>query len=195
MNKQSFLYQLKEGLIRLNEAEKEQFIRYYDELIEDYIEDGASEAQAVKKLGKPSVIASKILKEAFEEGNITPKKTLSPLLVLLLVLGFPLWGSLLIAVIALVASAYVVIWCLPFSTGVFAVAGLIASVFSMFASFFALQDGIYIAVTQLGVGVLVLGLAILSGLLTILMANYFIKISRSFSNEVFRLIRVKELLL
>lgn len=193
MNKQEFLYQLKEGLVRLDEGEKEQFIRYYDELIEDYIEEGAGEAEAVKKLEKPSVIASKILEDAFKEGNIKSTKTISPLLVLLLILGFPLWGSLLIAVIALVVSVYIVIWCLPFSTGVFAVAGLITSVFSVFASFFAMQDGVYIAVTQLGVGVLVLGLAILSGLLTISMANYFIKISRNFSNKVLHLIRVKEL--
>ncbi|WP_086314383.1 hypothetical protein A5821_001949 [Enterococcus sp. 7F3_DIV0205] len=195
MNKQEFLYQLKEGLIRLDEVEKSQFIHYYDELIEDYLEDGASEEEAVEKLGKPSVIASKILEDAFEEGDFQPRKKVSPLIVVLLILGFPLWGSLLIALIAMILSAYIVIWCLPFSTGVFAVVGLVASVFSMFASIFAMQDGIHVAVTQLGFGVMVLGLAILSGIATINMANYFINISRKFSNKVLHLIRVKELLL
>ncbi|OJG72273.1 hypothetical protein RV12_GL000979 [Enterococcus quebecensis] len=174
--------------------EKGQYIHYYDELIEDYLEDGASEEEAVKKLGKPSIIARKILEDAFEEGNIPPKKELSPLIIALLILGFPLWGSLLLAVIGVVLSGYVVIWCLPFSTGILAIASLGASVFSVFASIFALQDGVYIAVTQLGVGVLVLGIAILSGLLTVNMTTYFIKISRSFSSKIVHFIKAKELL-
>ncbi|MBM7689010.1 hypothetical protein BCR24_09730 [Enterococcus ureilyticus] len=195
MTKQEFLYQLNEGLIRLNESEKEQFIHYYDELIEDYVEDGASEEEAVKKLGKPAQVASKILEEAFEEGNIQPKKSINPLLVVLLILGFPLWGSLLLALILLILAGYIVIWCLPFSTGIFAVTGLAASLFSVLFSFFTLQDGISIAVTQLGVGIFVLGLSILSGLLTISMSRYFIKTSNYFSSKIIRLIRVKELLL
>lgn len=195
MTKQEFLYQLNEGLIRLNESEKEQFIHYYDELIEDYVEDGASEEEAVKKLGKPAQVASKILEEAFEEGNIQPKKSINPLLVVLLILGFPLWGSLLLALILLILAGYIVIWCLPFSTGIFAVTGLAASLFSVLFSFFTLQDGISIAVTQLGVGIFVLGLSILSGLLTITMSRYFIKTSNYFSSKIIRLIRVKELLL
>lgn len=194
MNKQEFLYQLNEGLIRLNESEKEQFIHYYDELIEDYVEDGASEEEVVKKLGKPARVASKILEEAFAEGTIQPKKSINPLLVGLLILGFPLWGSLLLALILLVLSGYIVIWCVPFTTGVFAITGLAASLFSVFFSFFALQDGVSIAVTQLGVGVCVLGLSILSGLLTVSMSRYFIKISSYFSNKIIRLVRAKELL-
>lgn len=194
MNKQEFLYQLKEGLIRLDESERDQFILYYDELIEDYIEDGAGEEEAVKKLGKPARIASKILEEAFEERSFQPEKRTNPLMVGLLILGFPLWGSLLLALIAVILAAYIVIWCLPFSTGLFAVVGLAVSIFSSVASIFALQDGVFIAVTQLGVSALILGLAILSGIATINMVNYVIKISRSFSKTVFRLIQNKELL-
>ncbi|OTN88384.1 hypothetical protein A5819_000865 [Enterococcus sp. 7E2_DIV0204] len=186
MNKQEFLYQLEEGLIRLNESEKNQFILYYDELIEDYLEDGASEAEAVSKLGKPSRIASKILEEAFEERSFQKKK-LSPLMVVLLIIGFPLWGSILLTAILLILSAYIIIWCLPFTTGMFAVLGLGASIFSVCASFFAIQDGVYIAVTQMGISIFVLGLALLSGLATLNLANHFIKASKRFSGKIFGL--------
>lgn len=186
MNKQEFLYQLEEGLIRLNASERDQFVLYYDELIEDYVEDGASEEEAVNKLGKPSRIASKILEEAIEERSF-PKKKLSPLMVVLLIIGFPLWGSILLAAILLVLSVYIIIWCLPFTTGMFAVVGLAASVFSVCASFFALQDGVYIAVTQMGISLFILGLALLSGLATLNMSERFIKVSKSFSSKIVNL--------
>lgn len=184
MNKQEFLYQLEEGLIRLDASERDQFVLYYDELIEDYLEDGASEEEAVNKLGKPSRIASKILEEAFEEGSFRQKKRLSPLMVMLLIIGFPLWGSILLTAILLVLTVYIIIWCLPFTTGMFAVIGLAASIFSVCASFFALQDGLYIAVTQMGISIFILGLSLLSGLATKNMADHFIKASKGFSSKI-----------
>lgn len=192
MNKKEFLYQLEEGLIRLDESERDQFVLYYDELIEDYLEDGASEEEAVEKLGKPARIASKILEEAFEERRFQKKKNISPWMIILLVFGFPLWGSILLTAILFVLSVYIIIWCLPFVTGVFAVVGLAVSIFSVCASFFAIQDGIYIAVTQMGISVFILGLAILSGLATKNLAAYFIKASKSFSNKIVTLFEGKE---
>ncbi|OJG25928.1 hypothetical protein RU98_GL000805 [Enterococcus caccae] len=188
------MYQLEEGLTRLNESERGQFVLYYDELIEDYLEDGASEEEAVNTLGKPSKIASKILEEAFEERHFQKKK-LSPLMVVLLIIGFPLWGSILLAAILLILSVYIIIWCLPFTTGMFAVLGLAASLFSVCASFFALQDGVYIAVTQMGISIFILGLALLSGLATMNMTNHFIKASKRFSSKIRNLFEGQGLLL
>lgn len=108
-------------------------------------------------------------------------------MIVLLIIGFPLWGSILLTAILLVLSVYIIIWCLPFTTGTFAVLGLGVSIFSVCASFFAIQDGLYIAVTQMGISIFVLGLALLSGLATLNLASHFIKASKRFSGKIFGL--------
>ena len=47
----------------LPKEELNRSITYYNEIIEDYIEDGMSEAQAVAQLEPVDVIASRILHE------------------------------------------------------------------------------------------------------------------------------------
>lgn len=49
MNKAYFLDSLEQNLGSLLREERFKFISYYDEIIEDYIEDGYSEKDAVKK--------------------------------------------------------------------------------------------------------------------------------------------------
>ncbi len=51
MNKKSFLRQLSFRLIFMNKEQKQSILDYYSEMIDDYVEDGYSEEEAVKKLG------------------------------------------------------------------------------------------------------------------------------------------------
>lgn len=63
MTKLQFLYQLEKHLMKLSNVEKNQTISYYSEMIDDMIESGLSEEQAVNKLGNPKDIAKQCLNQ------------------------------------------------------------------------------------------------------------------------------------
>ena len=100
MNKQTFLDELYQLLKSLPKFERQQHLDYYTEMIDDRVEDGLSEEEAVAALGSPADIAAQIL------GDTPPKKGRRyPLwAMILIVLGSPLWISLLLAAVAVVLS-------------------------------------------------------------------------------------------
>ena len=63
MTKSEFLAELKERLTGVSEADLNRSLDYYTEMIEDRMEDGLSEEEAVKDVGTPAAIAEEILKE------------------------------------------------------------------------------------------------------------------------------------
>lgn len=110
MTKLDFLYDLRAALKALPKEDVEHYIDYYSEMIDDRIEDGMNEADAVAEIGSVEEIAAKILgdtpqKEHTEEPPGS-KRRLGGLEILLLVLGFPLWFPLLIAAFAVIVSLF-----------------------------------------------------------------------------------------
>ncbi len=63
MNKKEFISELNEYLDEIEKVEKERIISYYEELIEDKIDDGEYEEEVIQNLGKPKDIAKTVLKE------------------------------------------------------------------------------------------------------------------------------------
>ncbi len=114
MNKQEFLNQLRLGLRGLPQEDIEERINFYSEMIDDRIEEGLSEAEAVKEIGPVGDVVSQILSDTplrkIVKEKIKPKSPINPWIVVALILGSPLWFPLLIAVIAIVLSAYIVVW-------------------------------------------------------------------------------------
>ena len=147
MTKQLFLNELSAALHGLPREERYRTLRYYDELIDDRMEDGQSEEEAVSGLGEPEQVAREILGE--EEPAPSTSKGRKVWLIVLLVLGFPLWGSLLLVAAIVLMCLYIclflpapfLIWNVGLLTG-----GLPAGLF------------------QLGLSVALLGLAVLSAL-------------------------------
>ena len=75
MNKHEFLQKLEALLAGLSTKEKEEQLTFYREMIEDRIEDGLSEEEAVQAIGSAEAIAAQILSEAsFVPGK--PKRRL-----------------------------------------------------------------------------------------------------------------------
>lgn len=70
MNKKSFLRQLSFRLIFMNKEQKQSVLDYYSEMIDDYIEDGYSEEEAVKKLGDIKDIVRDIKEATGEKQSI-----------------------------------------------------------------------------------------------------------------------------
>ncbi len=92
----------------------EEHISFYCEMIDDKVEDGMSEEEAVANLGSIDALAAEIregvpLLNLLKE-KIKPKRRLSAWEIVLLVLGSPIWLSLLIAAAAVIFSLYAVLW-------------------------------------------------------------------------------------
>ncbi|WP_027632775.1 DUF1700 domain-containing protein [Clostridium hydrogeniformans] len=171
MTKSDFFNSLRASLTPLSKEECNKFIIYYEEIFEDYKESGLTEKEAIDKLGNPHIIANDILSD---QDNINVK--VSPfrnniLNVILLILGFPLWGSILLALTLLILSANIIIWCIPFTTGVSSIAFLIAALVSIIGSPFMMADILEVGIVQLGVGIASIGLSILLAFLTLFLSR------------------------
>ena len=133
MNKQVFLSELRKGLSGLPQDDIEERLAFYSEMIDDRIEEGLSEEEAVSEVGSVDGIASQIVADTsllkIAREKINPKKRLRVWEIALLALGFPVWLPLLIAALVITLSFYIVIW------------SVIISLWSVFASLIAVAIG------------------------------------------------------
>ena len=114
MNKQEFLARLRNGLCGLPQEDIEERVIFYSEMIDDRMEEGFSEAEAVAGIGSVDDIIAQTVAEVpltkLVKEKITPKKKLGVWEIILLMLGSPIWLSLLIAAFAVAVSVYAVLW-------------------------------------------------------------------------------------
>ena len=114
MDKESYLARLREALQGLPEADIEESLAYYTELIEDRMEDGHDEAAAVALLPAPEAAAEEILLSQpltrIVAAKVRPKRKLGAWEIALLVLGSPVWLPLLLTLAVLVLTVYLLIW-------------------------------------------------------------------------------------
>ena len=187
MTKKEFLEELEELLIDADEDNKENSITYYDEMIEDFKENGLTEEEAIRKIGEPKDIVKSILgEESIVYKEVSGK--LKILIMVLLILGLPIWGSVLFALVALILGVlmiilcgYVVIWCVPFMAGTFSLGSLVFGVISMIGSFVLMGQNLELGIFQLGLGISSMGLFIALAILTFKISKYFIKATKWFS--------------
>ena len=112
MTKQQFCARLKAKLKGLPKKDVEERLSFYGEMIDDRIESGLSEEEAISDVGTADEVASQIIGEITSSGSNEEKatKTLSAWQTVLLVLGSPLWIAIVLAGIAVIISIYAVIW-------------------------------------------------------------------------------------
>lgn len=116
MTKQEFLFALRQSLGGLAEEDLNRSLEFYAEMIDDRMEDGLSEERAVAEIGSVEEISKQILSEIpmakLVKGRVKGKGGIGSLGIILIILGSPIWASLLIAFAAILFSVYVVIWSL-----------------------------------------------------------------------------------
>lgn len=114
MNRSEYLAALRANLTALQESEIEKALAYYDEIISDRVEDGLTEEEAVAGLDAPAKSAERILLDSplnvLVKSRLKAQKKPSAIVIVLLVLGFPLWSSLLAALLSIVLALYVSLW-------------------------------------------------------------------------------------
>ena len=168
MNKQEFLAALARELEPLPREERERTLTYYGELIDDRLEDGQEEEAVIQSLGAPKAVAEELLGE--EEQPQLPNRGLRVWLVVLLVLGFPLWGSLLLVAAIVLLCLYICLFLPAFVLGVLALGCLASALVGVVGTPVLMLDvglftgGLPAGLFQLGLSVALLGLAVLSAL-------------------------------
>ena len=114
MTKQEFLCELEGRLSGLPRQEVQERLGFYSEMIDDRMEEGSSEEEAVLEIGSVHEIASQIIadiplaKMAKERLKATRRPRAWE--TVLLILGSPIWFSLGLAVFAVIFSLYVSLW-------------------------------------------------------------------------------------
>ena len=116
MLKSEFLNALRSGLAGLPQEDVEERLSFYGEMLDDRMEEGLSEEEAVAAIGPvervvDEIIAETPLKKIVKE-KIKPKRQLKAWEIVLLVLGFPLWFPLSIVASVLILVFYIVLWVL-----------------------------------------------------------------------------------
>lgn len=169
MNKQEFMSGLSSALSGLPQDDIEERLTFYSKMIDDRIEEGLTEEEAVSAAGPIEEIAAQTVSDIpitkLVKERIRPRRKLKAWEIVLLAAGSPMWISLLIAAFAVVLSLYITLW------------SLIISCWAVFASFAAsaaggIAAGIILACSGHGLtGAAVIGLGIMCAGLSVF--SYF----------------------
>ena len=188
MRKDEFLSSLERLLRSLKREERNKFLSYYSEMIDDYMEDGCGEEEAVERIGSPGEIAQEILTDREERPAKPTPAWLRVGVIVLLILGSPLWGSLVLAALCcalaaviLVLSAYVVIWCIPVIFGALSVSSLLLALVSTVGSAILLFQDTATGLVQMGAGILSAGIFVVAALITWELGKRFVVVTTKFS--------------
>ncbi len=165
MGKQEFLAELRAGLSGLPQNDIEERLTFYSEMIDDRMEEGLSEEDAVSEIGTVDEIISRSLAETplakIVKEKVKPKRTLKAWEIVLLALGSPLWLSLSVAVFAVILAFYAVIWALIVSLWAIEVSFAACSLMGIVTSVvFWIRGNVFTGIAMLGVGMFCAGLSI-----------------------------------
>lgn len=164
MNKQEFLIRLRKGLQGLPQNDIEERLTFYNEMIDDRMEEGVTE-EAVSGIGTVDEIVSQIVAETslskLVKEKVRPKRALRVWEIVLLTLGSPIWLSLLLAVFAVIFAVYVTVWSVivalwaaELALAVGAFCGVLSSVILI------VQVNVIAGIAMIGAGIACAGLSI-----------------------------------
>lgn len=165
MSKQEFLVELRKALSGLPQGDIEDRLTFYSEMIDDRMEEGLAEGDAVSEIGTVDEVAAQIVGEIpltkLVKERVRPKRALRVWEIVLLALGSPLWLSLLAALLSVTFAGYLVVWSVIFCLWAmeaalmgFAFYGAVAAVIHV------VQGNGFIGLAALGAGAFCAGLSI-----------------------------------
>ena len=161
MNKQEFLTLLRKKLAPLPPEEVEERLALYGEMIDDRMEEGLPEEDAVRTVGDVADIVKNTVVEV-SLSNVRPeKKPLWPWGILVLILGAPLWLPLLMAAAGVVLSVYVTLWSVVISLWAVFVSVVASAVGFFFAAILLFLKGLPLpALALLGAVLITVGVVV-----------------------------------
>lgn len=184
MTKNEFTRTLKSKINHLPKSERRKILQYYYEMISERMEDGMTEAEAIDALGD--------IDELLSAYTPVPKEPVRGVRlrawhIIMLIVGAPLWISLVAALLCIMLAFYIVIWALVVAFYVVFMALAVCGFACVMASVFALLSGSapYFFVLM-GAGAFLSGLAILWLIVCNLFAKAMAKVTAKTSRGIFR---------
>ena len=157
MNKKQFLDELRSKLVGLPDEEIDNRISFYEEMINDRIDEGKSEEEAVNEIGTVDEVIREIAKDtplvSLVKHKMKPKRRLRGWEVMLVIFSFPFWLPVVITAIALTFAAIVVMWSgaiAVYATEVSMIATFIWGIAEYFVT--GMTDTYYLGAALLGFG-------------------------------------------
>ncbi len=140
MTRLEFIYALREELKGMPLEDVERHVDYYSEMIDDRMEEGMTEEEAVADVGDPRNIAAQILSDTpikkIVKDKISKKREMSAAEMLLIIFTSPIWVPLLISLFSTLIS-------------------IIVSIFSVIIVLYAVAVGLMGAGVGLAIGAVV----------------------------------------
>ena len=185
MSRDAFIGELRHRMAGLPQQTVERTVEYYGELIADSMEDGLTEEEAVARLGSLEEIVASVVKDTplaqivqtrVQEGK---KKGISGWVILLLVLGAPVWLPVLIAVLAVLFALFIALWAVVIALWAVVAAVILTGLAAMVAGVVELcRLHLPQGLVLLGGGLVCLGLCALLFLLMKLLTVGTVKLCR-----------------
>ena len=165
MTKIEFESALRARLSELPKREIDERIGFYIEMIDDRMEEGMSEEEAVLAVGSVDDIAVEIVADIpfvkIAKEKIKKSRKLQAWEIVLLAVGSPIWLSLAVAAFAVVISLYAVLWSLV---------GAAWAVFAAFAGAFLgavalgiciiIFEDVFVGIAMIGIGLVMAGVGV-----------------------------------
>lgn len=186
-SRQAFLEALRRELASLPAAEVEKSVAFIEEMIDDRMEDGASEAEAVAALGDPVEAARAIVAELppIPKAIAKSKTNSSTANWILAVVLSPVWIPLALLAASTVLAIYLVIWGLALAVWILAIGFLCTGPMGIAVAAYCLFVGLpETALWQLGAGVFCFGLGVYCLFGAKKASVWFIEVSRRYAAKV-----------
>lgn len=166
MNKKEFLEELEKRLQALPKEEIQERLQFYSEAIDDRVEEGETEEQAIEEIGTLDEITWEIVKKTplvtLVKEKVKPKHQIKPWEIVLICVGFPIWLPLLITAMVLILVAYILAWVLVIVTYSVEIATSVAGIAALSsgtAVFFSGEH--WFGFGLVGAGIMCLGFSLL----------------------------------
>ncbi len=189
MTKQEFISDLRKKMAGLPKADVEDRVAFYSEMIDDRIEEGLSEAEAVKEVGNVDDIVSKQIEVTpitkIVKDKVTPKRKLEGWEIILIILAAPIWVPIVIGLFAVLIAAIAVFFSLViamWSVDVSLVVGAFDSLITMFR-FLINGEGLN-ALAYLGMSFVMAGGAIFLFLVGAKLTGYTFELAKKIINKI-----------
>ena len=166
MTKREFLNVLEKKLSGLPQKEVAESLAFYSEMIDDRMEEGLTEDQAVMEIGSAEGVAAEIMADMpltkLAKERFKKRRRLGAWEIILLALGFPIWFSLLVTVLTVIFSIYLSLWSVIISFWAFFVSFCASAIGMTAVGIFAVFIGRgLVGMAMIGAGIFCAGFAIL----------------------------------
>lgn len=181
--KQEFLDQLRAGLAGLPQADIEERLAFYSEMIDDRIEEGLTEADAVSQIGPVNDVVSQIIDDIplsrIVKEKITPRKKMPAWGIILIILGSPIWLPISLVILSVLFVIYAVLWAVIAVLWAVDLAFIVSGSCGIIAGIIGICSGIGIpGIAAIGSGLLLAGLSIFMFFVCLLASRGLLALTR-----------------